>query len=231
MSEEPLSIRTLVVSRCTELGLRPVELIRRCGYKNLTKGLGRLEQLYQGDFERSRGLLGALPAALDIPVEAVQSTVAETQRQIEEIEQRMAQADEDAWRSAFVPHAIIRAERNRPEPLFAAFFIGVDRLLRVDFDLAQTPVTYLSQALIGVRQKLSEWRSDRLPCFGRPTGVIVNYTPDRAILFGLDGNAIEIFDRADRPGVCQLSIGRRPISQRELNAIFGSATPSERCDR
>ena len=45
MSDEQLPIETLVSSRCKELGLRPVELIRRCGYKNASKGLRRLEDI------------------------------------------------------------------------------------------------------------------------------------------------------------------------------------------
>ena len=51
---------------------------------------------------------------------------------------------------------MIVTDRARPEPLFVAFFIGVNRLVRVDFDLTQRPVTFLRQALDGVREKLSE---------------------------------------------------------------------------
>ena len=45
------------------------------------------------------------------------------------------------------PHAIIICERRRPEPLFVAGLIGVDRLLRVDFATGSKPATYASQAL------------------------------------------------------------------------------------
>src|ERR1700687_4685465 len=43
MSEEQLPIHALISSRCSELGLRPVEVVRRCGYKNLSKGFGDLK--------------------------------------------------------------------------------------------------------------------------------------------------------------------------------------------
>jgi hypothetical protein len=45
MSGEQLPIKTLVSSQCKDLGLRPAELIRGCGYQNTSKGLRRLEDI------------------------------------------------------------------------------------------------------------------------------------------------------------------------------------------
>ena len=42
-------------------------------------------------------------------------------------------------------------------------FIGIERLLRIDFDLALAPVTYTNQALAGIRRKLAEFGSEALP--------------------------------------------------------------------
>ncbi len=214
MSDQQLPIETLVSGRCKELGLRPVELIRRCGYKNISKGIRRLEQLRQGDFSSSSTLIRTLPAALDVPAEAVREAVDNTQRQIHE-------AEEAAWRAAFVPHAAILTERKIPQPIFAAAFIGVDQLLRVDFDLKQGPESFIDQALNGLSQKLAKWNSDKIPTFGRPIGLVVNYSPDRAVRFDLEGNAVEVLDRAYRIGEASFSIGKRYLSSRELGAIFG----------
>lgn len=214
MSDQQLPIETLVSSRCKELGLRPVELIRRCGYKNIAKGIRRLEQLRRGDFSSSATLIRTLPSALDVPTEAVRKAVQDTQREIHE-------AEEAAWRAAFIPHAAILTERKIPRPIFAAAILGVDRLRRVDFDLSKSPETYVQQALDGLRQKLAEGKSDQIPTFGKPVGVIVNYSPDHAVRFDLDGNAIEALDRAYRLGEATLSIGNRPVSSKELAAIFG----------
>jgi len=43
----------------------------------------------------------------------------------------------------------------------------------------------------------------------------VNYTPYRAVRFDLEGNAVEVLDRAYRIGDVSLSIGKRPISSSE----------------
>ena len=213
MSDQ-LPIKTLVSSRCKELGLSHVELVRRCRYENANKGLRRLEQLCQGNFGSTKTLIRALPTALDVPAEAVRKAVEDTQRQIHE-------AEEAAWRSAFVPHAVILTERLIPQPIFAAAFLGVERLRRVDFDLKQGPVSYIQQALDGVREKLARYHSDQIPTFGRAESVVVNYSPDHAVRFDLEGNAIEALDHAYRLGEASFSIGKRQVSSKELEALFG----------
>ena len=187
-----------------ELGLSQPELTRRYGYKNISKGLRRLDQLYWGDFKSSAGLIAKLPAPLDVPVDVIKKTVEETQRFLHE-------SEEAAWRAAFRPHAVILTERERPQPLFVAALIGVDVLLRIDFDLTADPMTFQNQALDGLRDKLARWHGC-LPAFGRAIGLIINYSPDRAIRFDLEGNAVEHFDRAYRLGFAQFSIGRHAIS-------------------
>ena len=177
--------------------------MRRCGYENVSKGLRRLEQLYSGYFKSSSGLIAMLPAALDVPHDVIKQTVEDTQRHIRETQ-------EAAWRAAFRPHAVVLTERERPQPLFVAALIGVDVLLRIDFDLTADPVTF-QQALDGLRDKLARWRGC-LPAFGRATGLIVNYSPDRAIRLDLEGNEVELFDRAYRLGVAEFAIGGRVIS-------------------
>ena len=103
--QQTLAIEALVRGRCEELGLRPAELVRRCGYQNVSKGLRRLEQLCAGNFTRSVGLVRTLPAALEVPVEVVKEAIETTERYLHE-------SAEAAWRAAFRPHAIIITERS-----------------------------------------------------------------------------------------------------------------------
>ena len=214
---EPLAIVSLIVDRSRLLDLSRPDLVRRAGYKNIAKGLRRLDELLAGDLDKTRALIRALPAALDAPTEVVEHAIEETRRQIAEAQEAAKKAREAAWRAAFRPHAIILAERTVPQPIFVAAIIGVERLLRIDFDLALPPVSYTSQALAGIRRRLSEFRiesgriPDALPAFGRPTGVIVNYTPDNAIRFDLHGNALEILQCADRLGESHIAIRDRRL--------------------
>ena len=109
-----------------------------------------------------------------------------------------------------------------------AFFIGINRLLRVDFEQDTSPETFVAQALAGACKKLAEWKSRALPTFGRPLGVIVNYSPDHAIHYDLKGNEIEVFDKAYRLGEINFSISRRPVSEEQARALFKVEPSSER---
>ena len=79
MSDDPLPIKTLISKRCDELGLRPAEVVRRCGYKNISKGLRRLESLTQGCFKGNDALIQALPSALEVAANLVKAAVEATQ--------------------------------------------------------------------------------------------------------------------------------------------------------
>ena len=215
-----LPIETLVRDRSNELGLGPTDVIRRAGYKNDSKGLRRLSELYQGNFDPSRGLIGKLPAALEVSPEEVGKAV-------EKSRQEIAEAEDARWRAAFLPHAVILTERMRPQPLFIAAMIGIAELKRVDFTLGSAPVTYIQQALDGLQQKLKRWGRGYLPCFGRPTGFIVNYTPDWAVRFDLDGQAIESFDTAYRLGEATLSIRGHKCSALQLQSVLGHGRKSK----
>jgi hypothetical protein len=221
---EPLAIESLIVDRSRVLDLSRSNLLRRAGYKNIAKGLRRLDELLAGDLDKTRDLIRALPAALDVPSEVVEHAIGETRRRIAEAQEAARLAREAAWRAVFRPHAIILTERTVPRPIFVAATIGIERLLRIDFNLALPPVSYACQALAGIRRRLSEFRSesgripDALPAFGRPIGMIVNYMPDRAIRFDLDGNALEILPRAHRVAEAYIAIRDRPLPLETLRA-------------
>lgn len=208
-----LPIESLIQTRSNELRLTRRDLVRKAGYSNTAKGLRRLDELYSGYFQGARGLIQALPAALDLPETTINQVIEESRRQI-------AEAKESAWRTAFVPHAIILTEKSRPEPLFVASLIGINQLKRVDFETSDNPVLFIDQALAGLQKKLERWKG-QIPCFGKPTGIIINYTPDKAIQFDLNGRPVEIFDAAYRLGQASLSIRGREFSSNELGAVFG----------
>jgi len=131
--------------------------------------------------------------------EVVEHAIEETRRRIAEVQEAAEQARQTVWRAGFRPHAIILTERTVPQPIFVAAVIGVERLLRIDFDPESVPVSYVKQAVSGIRQKLAEFSSktgripETLPAFGCPIGVIVNYTPNRAVRFDLNGDASQYF--------------------------------------
>jgi hypothetical protein len=228
MPNELLPIESFIHARLTELGLTEDDFLRRLGYRKMPKARQHLAQLYLGDCSR-RMLVQRLPEALEVPASLVRKAVEETGRQL-----RLA--EDDAYRAVFKPHAVILTERLIPQPIFVAAFIGPARLQRIDFDVALPPESFVRQALDGLHQKLLEFNPrlkkakctpdivrhrGNIPAFGRPTGFVVNYTPDHAVRFDLNGNAVETLERARRIGSVSYSLSGRPLSRGELDAIFG----------
>jgi hypothetical protein len=99
---------------------------------------------------------------------------------------------EAGWRVAFRPHAIIATDRSVPSPIFVAALVGVEKILRIDFDISLPEETYLRQALAKVPKQTI--------AFGSAIGVTVNYAPDRAVRYDLTGDPTETLTEAVRCG-------------------------------
>src|ERR1700730_8301244 len=206
-------IATLIRSRMTELGLSRGELSKRLGYKNIAKG-SRMDALCDGDLEGTIHFLDVLPQALEISAETVKRALDQTVRELELAEEHEAEARDKIWRENFCPHAIILTERTVPSPIFVAAIIGVEKLLRIDLDPTQGPVSYVRQVL----DRLPEG----VPAFGKPIGFVINYSPDKAVRFDSNGHPIAILDKAVRPGTAVLlRLGGRPIPAEALGLVFG----------
>jgi hypothetical protein len=212
--EAPLAIQILINGRCRKLGLSRWELVRRCGYRNLTKGIRRLDELLAGDLQRTTSLISGLAVALELPPDVVERAVSETHQQLRKRASRATAEAEAAWREAFKPHGILLGTDTRPSQAFIfAITGGAERWLHIPLDHSQPPVTYAEQALAVVR------KTPFVHFFGRTTGFIVNYTPDHAVRFDCEGRPVEKLTRAYRLGDLDITVGRRPISA----AAFGKA--------
>jgi hypothetical protein len=131
--------------------------------------------------------------------------VEQTVRELELAEKQEAEARDKIWRENFRPHAIILTERTVPSPIFVAAIIGVEKLLRIDLDATQGPVSFVKQVL----DRLPEG----VPAFGKPIGFVINYSPDKAVKFDPNGRPVAILDEAVRPRTAVLlRLGGRPPS-------------------
>jgi hypothetical protein len=201
---EPLAIELLIAERSTGLGLTPVALVRKAGFKNVTKGLRRLEQLCIGDFAHAQGLVERLPATLEVSALVLAEVVAETRQQIRA-------AEETEYRSNFKPHAILLTERSIPSQIVVAAIIGAHRLLTIELDEARCRSSYCRQVLAIMNQRKSGATDYFIPTFGKVTGFVVNYTPTQAMTFDTEGRALAILPKAVRQGDATLTMGARPI--------------------
>jgi hypothetical protein len=90
---------------------------------------------------------------------------------------------------------------------------GPERWLKIPLDLSQPPVSYAVQGHEFVK------KTPFVPYHGRTTGFIVNYTPDSAVRFDLDGDPVEHFHRAYRPGQVEVFIGKQKLPARGLFGV------------
>ena len=209
-------IHELIESQLKRLGLRRNELARRCGFKNVEKGLRRIDGVCHGDLDspRAKMVLANLAVALEVDQVVVENAIAATAEIITEAE-RLAEAKRDAaWRASFKPHVYLVGSEDRPSQItFYGMTGGPERWLKIPLDLSQPPVTYAVQADEFVA------KTPFVPFFGETTGFIVNYTPDSAVRFDLDGNPVEHFDRAYIPGQVEVFIGKQKLPARGLFGI------------
>ena len=126
-----LAIATLIRSRMTELDLSRGEFAKRLGYKNVAKGIRRIDALCDGNIDGTKQFLDALPQALETSADTVKRALDQTVRELELAEKQEAEARDKLWRENFCPHAIILTEHTVPSPIFAAQGPGFSRRRRV----------------------------------------------------------------------------------------------------
>jgi hypothetical protein len=210
MTGAQLPIATLIEESCRELGLRRSEVAARCGYKNLSKGVRRLEQVLAGDLERADALLRGLPNALGLSPDVVQEAIDKTVQQIA--------AEQDAlWRASFQPAAYLLGTTKRPSQiLFFGITGGPERWLKIPIDASRPPLSYAAQALAVV------CKTPEVKFFGPVTGFIVNYTPDHAVRFDIEGRFVETLTSAYRPCEVSITLGRHPVSAEAFGKALGT---------
>jgi hypothetical protein len=89
-------------------------------------------------------------------------------------------------------------------------------MVEIPLDLSESPSTYAEQALVVVR------KTPVVEFFGPTTGFIVNYSPDYAVSFDLEGRPVETLARAYRPGEVTLYLGSRAIPPGTLGRILNT---------
>lgn len=201
-------IHELIEKRRTELRLRRSELALRCGFKNISKGLRRIDSVCCGDLnsQTSKKVLDALHAALEVETAVVEAAIQETVNVIAEAERRAAAERDAVYRASFRPHGYLLGTDTRPSQItIYAVTGGPERWRKIPLDLLQPPVTFAVQAHAVVQ------KTPLVQFHGPTTGFVVNYTSDNAVQFDLEGVPVERFDRAYRPGDTTLCVGKREL--------------------
>lgn len=225
MNDDILPIYDLVKGRLEQLGISKGELILRCGYKNVAKGLRRLDAIWGGDLDSStsRAILETLPTALEIDERVIQTAINESAARLEisrrkkaALQDAIVAAQDEERRASFMPDAYLLGTETRPSQItIYGMTGGAQRWLRIPLNLSRPPVTFAGQALSVVR------RTTMTPFFGKTTGFVVNYEPDRAVRFDIDGNPVAQLLHTYYPGEVSLNFGSRTINADDFGKMMG----------
>jgi len=148
-------IHELIENRRRELGISRSELAQRCGFKNVSKGLRRIDSVCAGDLysQSTNMVLDALPVALDLEKAAVLAAVHYTANMITEAESKAAAESEAAWRASFQPHGYLLGTHERPSQItIYGITGGSQRWRKIRLDLSQPPETFAVQAHAAVKE-------------------------------------------------------------------------------
>jgi hypothetical protein len=188
------------------LGLDRGQLARRCGYQNVAKGLRKIDRILGGAISETamRPLLAALQPALEANDAEFFSAIAATEARLNAAARAVEEETDRCRRASFAPHGYLLGSSPRPSSItIYAMSGGSERWLKIRFDLSQSPAAFARQALAVLH------RSAVVPFHGGATGFVINYTPDSAVRFDVDGDPVEVFDRAYWPGSASVSVGGR----------------------
>lgn len=190
--DRELPIAALIRARLAVLQIKRAEIVRRIGFKNVSKGLRRLDALCHGDLSvTTKFITHNLAAALDLSPDAVKMAIDGTADQLAERERLRLEEEDRAYRARFRPHVLWVTENSRPSWILGAALVGIEKLLRIDLDVEQGEATFVSQALAALPSGIA--------FFGKVVGFTVNFTPDSAQDFDAHGNLVATYSKARRP--------------------------------
>jgi hypothetical protein len=192
----PLPIETLIKSRASELGLTLAQVISRTGMANTSKGLRRMEQLFNGDFVSSRVLVDKLPKALNLSNPDIELAITNSKKEL-------AENANKAWRESFKPHAIVlTGESGRPRQITFAAICNAGQFVRITFPDNLPTIDYKSYAFAA----LDRQKEDIGKYYYAIEGLVINCSPDRAIIYDLSGAEISQLDKAAILGSMSFSL-------------------------
>jgi hypothetical protein len=182
---EPTALEQLLLERMAALGLSRGDIGQHLSPSNPSKALRRLDTFTTTGECPEDNLCERLAGALDILLTDLVAAARATREAIE------AQAEAD-YRARFEPHAVWTTARSHPSSTAMAGFINAPARLRLPF-----PSDLPTEGYVAYCQ---DQAPNGIPLYGPVTGYIINYTPDHARRYDLEGRPLETLQSAVRVG-------------------------------
>jgi len=191
-------------------------IVKKLGYKNLSKGFRRLDHLIQTG-QCPDSLRKKLPTALGLDPSVIQKAYEQTLNQLREQEEKARKSREEYERRTFRPHIWVKHELEYPPlgSICIVAFIGIDnwKVITLPEDIAGLR---WSEQFKTLREKIREHQSqenvDR-SMFRKVIGYIYRKTYDKSFLLSTDGNLLEIYSPKVRKPEIYLEVGNKKIRE------------------
>lgn len=173
---EATALERLLQERMAALGLSRGSVGQRLSPANPSKALRRLDDFTSRGVRPSEDLPERLAAVLEVSEAELMAAAQATREAIE------ARAEAD-YRARFQPHAVWTTVRSQPSSTAMAGLINAPARLVLFFppDLPTRDLVAYCQA----------GAPKGVPLYGPVTGFTINYTPDEAVRYDLDGQKQE----------------------------------------
>jgi PAS domain S-box-containing protein len=170
----PTPLGRLIQRRLRELGIRSVHFAARLGYRNMSKGSRRIDQVCRGDLAHKEQLSGNSPKALDLPDDVVAAATDATRSQV------------DGVRNVVGTALVAAAEQRRQaEP-------ELERIAAI--------VEYSDDAIMGnsLEGRITSWNTGAARIFGYTARETIGQPITRVIPPELHGEEEQILSRLKR---------------------------------
>ncbi len=182
-----LPVGRYVQRKITESGMKKVEIVRLCGWKNVNKGLRRIDSLIQNSVPDEK-LLKKLLAIIKLDKDELNR-----QKRLTNTIWEMESAKYEKERIAgWQPFLYALAERTRPAQARTAALCGGEREKYAEVPVAVAKMSFEKQLYeVGrILQAHYAQKTGRTMFFGAIVGYLYQYTCDYGVEFSIDGEVI-----------------------------------------
>jgi len=207
-------ISALILRYTSRSKKEKLNIVNKLGYKNLNKGLRRLDHLIQTG-QCPDSVREKLPSVLGIDTSTIQEAFEATLAQQQDEKEKARRARDDHERKTFRPHLWVIHEREDPPvgSISIVAFIGIDhwKVITLPDDIASLR---WSDQCCTIRKEIREHQSQEYvdrSMFGKVTGYLYRKTYEDSFLFNTEGIFIEKYRSHIYKPEIYLKLGNKKI--------------------
>jgi hypothetical protein len=200
-----MNINELINTYLADNKENKIDLVKKMGYKNIAKGLRRLESCLT-QARVNNNFLNQLAHVTALDIKVIEEALSITQNEIR-------QKEIENLKINFKPHIKINHELKRPTNITAVAFIGEKQFKEIPFPKSITKDSLWNQ-IEEVRKMIHQHQittEGKCSLFGRITGYLYFYQFDEWIEFSTDGQIMEYYSGDYEQPKTILKIGNKRI--------------------